>query len=166
MWFEVFEGSLLTMGVDDRAAELDDLTPAAELVDQEGMEVLDVRYCDVQEEVVSAGQDEDGHDLGHGQRIAVEGGDEISTQWSDLGEHHGLYRTAEAGQVHGGVESCDDLGRLQSADPFGAGRGCDSDDLCEVAHGNAGVSLQLYEDCSICPIEVRIYGHLPNISLI
>lgn len=61
------------MPEDDRGAESGHLPPAAEAVDQEGVQLLDARDAHVEQEVIAADENEHRHHLWHGCRILPAG---------------------------------------------------------------------------------------------
>jgi hypothetical protein len=139
---QILECLLAAVGEDDGAPELHDLFAAAELVDEERVELLDVTDADVEQEVITACQDEHCHHLWHGQGVVVEAFDEVSAEWSYLGEDERLDRPAEGGEVNLGVEAGDHASGLEAPDSFGACRCGHADDLCEVTQREPGVSLK------------------------
>jgi hypothetical protein len=144
---------LAAVGEDDGAPELHDLLAAAELVDEERVQVLDVTDADVEQEVITACQDEHCHHFWHGQGVVVEAVDEVSTEGSYLGEDERLDRPAQGREVDLGVEAGDHASGLEAPDSFRACRCGHADDLGEVTQREPGISLEFSHDLAIDSIK-------------
>lgn len=106
------------------------------------MQLRDVTDADMEQEVITACQDEHCHHLWHGQGVVVETLDDVSAEWSYLGEDECLNGPSEGGEVNLGVKAGDHASRLEAPDAFRARRCGHTDELCEVTQREPGVSLK------------------------
>ena len=117
------------------------------------MQLLDVTDTDMEQEVITACQDEHCHYFGHGQGVVLETLDEVSAEGSYLGEDERLNGASQGGEVNLGVEAGDHASRLEAPDSFRARRCGHVDDLGEVTQREPGVALQFSNDMAVDSIK-------------
>lgn len=138
-----------------------------EIVEHEGSQVIGVAGGDVDEEVVSAGQEIDVDHLGLASDLLDEGADLAAGTRLQTHRNHRLQRQANGRRVDLGVEAPDDTEILQSSDPTVAGRRRDPDGIGECAVGGAGIGVQEPQQTAVDLIEIGgpnilRFGRLPE----
>lgn len=81
----------------------------AEVVDQEGVQVVEVAHGDLDQEVLVAAQDEDGGDLGQVDQSGLERLDDVAPQRADPGRDERRDTAVEGCRIDLGVIAADDV---------------------------------------------------------
>jgi hypothetical protein len=130
------------MVVDDGRPHVSDLSSLRQAIDDEGIERVDVRHGDMDEEVISARNHEDSDRLREGDGPVPEGLDVVSGGRPDPDRDEGLDNASDGAEVNVRVVPADDAPVAQGAYPFEGRRRRDTDRLRKVAIGLPCIVLQ------------------------
>lgn len=148
--------------VGHRRLDVGDLTAFGETVDDEGVDAVDVRYGDVDHEVIGAGRHEQADGLGQLRRPLAELFDDGTRRRPDPHRDQGLDGAPRGLQIQRRMETRDDSVLTEQPDAFEGGRRRDSCFRCEVAIGLPCIVLQLPQKCPVYRIKFHNFANLPQ----